>query len=183
MHKNDKEKTIKIEVEGSILFDTYELRILKAVRRIIRAVDTYSRKINVEHNITTPQLLCLHSIREKDGLTLSELSNRVNLCKSTTAGIVDRLEAKGLITRNRSKIDRRRVEHYICEKGLEVCKSAPPMLQDRFSEALHKLPELEQAAIALSLDRVVELMEADELDASPNLLPEGALKNNNRKEH
>lgn len=59
----------------------------------------------------------------------------------------------------------------VTESGKEVTKSAPSLLQERFSEALRNLPELEQAAIALSLERVVELMEAGHLEASPNLVP------------
>ena len=58
----------------------------------------------------------------------------------------------------------------ITETGSKLTQSAPSLLQDRLATELKKLPELEQAAIALSLERVVQLMEAETLDASPNLL-------------
>ena len=50
-------------------------------------------------------------------------------------------------------------------------KKAPPLLQETVEKQLRKLPELEQAAIALSMERMVLLMEAEDIDASPNLLP------------
>lgn len=152
-------------------FETWGFRILMALRRIVRAVDIYSRKLNSEFKITAPQLICLYSLQGSNGLTLSELAEKVSLGVSTTNGVVDRLEEKGLLTRTRSSVDRRKVVLEVTEKGLEVAKSAPALLQDRLAAALRQLPDLEQATIALSLERIVELMEAEHLDSSPNLAP------------
>ena len=157
--------------QKDLFFETCGLRVLMALRRIIRAVDIYSRKLNSEFNITAPQLICLYSVGRNDGMTLSALANEVNLGVSTVNGIVDRLEVKKLLTRTRSESDRRRVTLSTTLQGREVAKAAPALLQDRLARSLRNLPELEQAAIALSLERVVELMEAEQLDASPNLMP------------
>jgi len=165
-----------------MFFDTCGYRILMALRRIIRAVDIYSRKLNSEFKITAPQLICLYSLSRHDGVTLSELAKEVTLGVSTANGIVDRLEAKGLLSRIRSSEDKRRVTISITDEGREVSKAAPALLQDRLANALRQLPDLEQAAIALSLERVVELMEAKELDASPNLMPGAMVNNNSKKE-
>ena len=156
--------------QADVFFETCGFRVLVALRRIIRAVDIYSRKLNNEFKITAPQLMCLYSLGRQDGITLSALAKEVNLGMSTVNGIVDRLESKALLTRTRSETDRRRVTLSITPKGREVAKAAPSLLQDRLSNALRQLPELEQAAIAFSLERVVELMEAEQLDASPNLM-------------
>ena len=155
-------------------FETCGLRVLMALRRIIRAVDIYSRKLNEEFKITAPQLICLYTIGKSQGITLSALAQEVSLGISTVNGIVDRLEEKGLVTRSRSCRDRRKVIIGVTEHGREVSKAAPALLQDRLSSALRELPELEQATIALSLERIVELMEARHLDTSPNLMPGAA---------
>lgn len=159
--------------EKDVFFETYGLRVLLALRRIIRAVDIHSRRLRTQHKVTAPQLLCLYSLVRESPMTLSQLTSAVNLSISTVNGIVDRLETKGLAVRRRSEVDRRKVEIELTSEGAELTKNAPSLLQDRFSDALSHLPELEQAAIALSLERVVGLMEADHLDASPNLLPSG----------
>lgn len=163
-------------------FDTCGHRVLMSLRRIIRAVDIYSRKLNSEFKITAPQLICLYSLSRHDGVTLSELAQEVTLGVSTVNGIVDRLEAKKLLSRIRSTEDKRRVTISITDEGREVAKAAPALLQDRLANALRKLPELEQAAIALSLERIVELMEVEELDASPNLMPGATVNENGMKE-
>jgi DNA-binding MarR family transcriptional regulator len=159
-----------VNYQDEVFFETCGLRILMSLRRIIRAVDIYSSKLNSEFKITAPQLICLYSIGQEDGMTLSELADKVNLGNSTVNGIVDRLEEKGFLTRTRSETDRRRVILSITSRGMDVAKSAPVLLQDRLASSLRQLPDLEQAAIALSLERVVELMEAEHLDTSPNLV-------------
>ena len=149
--------------------------MLRSLRRIIRAVDIHSRKLNNEFHITAPQLICLYSLENHGNMTLSDLAKDVNLGTSTVNGIVDRLEEKQCLTRTRSSEDRRKVVLAITESGREVTRQAPMLLQDRLSASLRKLPELEQATITLSLERVVELMEAEYLDASPNLLPDSQI--------
>lgn len=155
-----------------IFFETCGLRILRALRRIIRAVDIHSRKLNHDYKITTPQMMCLYSLAKGGAMTQTALARQVNMGVSTLNGVIDRLEAKGLVVRRRDVQDRRKVFVEVTEAGRSVTGSAPHLLQDRFSEALRGLPELEQAAIALSLERVVELMEAEHLDDSPHLATE-----------
>jgi len=161
---------------GQDTFEKCGIRILRALRKIIRAVDVHSRKLNQDFKITAPQMICLYCLQREGPMTLSRLATEVSLGASTTNGIVDRLEAKGLLTRTRSQKDHRKVDLAITDAGRELTHAAPPLLQDRFSEALRQLPESEQAAIALSLERVVELMGAGHLDTLPNLMPSVPLR-------
>jgi hypothetical protein len=52
---------------------------------------------------------------------------------------------------------------------VELARRAPSPLQQTLAKALNALPELEQATIALALERVVTLMEAPPLDYAPIL--------------
>ena len=172
-------------------FDKYGFRVLKSLRRIIRAVDIHSRKLLSEFKITSPQMICLYMLRTRDEMTQSELAKEVDLGPSTITGIVDRLEAKGYVVRTRSAADRRRIMLQLTDSGRELVESAPSLLQDQLTASLMSLPELEQATIALSLERIVELMNAEHLDASRNLLPsdqiqypaQTTLTNHNLKEN
>lgn len=162
---------------------TFELRVLKAIRRIIRSVDIYSRRLNREYSLTTPQLICLSTLHEAGTMTNSELSKEVSLSASTVNGVVDRLETKGLVIRRRSERDKRRVCIEITGPGMELVKKAPPLLQEHLTAALNGLPDLEQAAITLSLERVVQLMGIEDIDASPNLLPDGQIISQKEEGH
>ena len=153
-----------------------DLRILRSLRRIIQAVDIHSRKLASQYKITTPQLVTLLCVVEHGPTTTSNIGREVHLSNSTIVGILDRLEAKGLVHRQRSTEDRRLVLVSATEAGAALIGSAPSPLQDVFAKALVGLPELEQTAIALSLERIVELMEAKSIDAAP-VLELGEMKN------
>lgn len=144
---------------GNIFLETCSLRILMALRRIMHFVDMYSRKLANEHNITGPQLICLYAVVKEGPLTLSELGKRVSLSMSTVNGIVDRLEYKGFVMRERKDRDRRKVLVTATDTGKDVSSQAPLPLQDRLAQTVSQLPELEQVSIALSLERIVEMME------------------------
>jgi len=147
----------------------YDLRILQALRRIMRAVDLYSRKLLAGHKVTGPQLVCLLSVQEHEPVTLSAIARHVHLSPSTVTGILDRLEHKGLVRRERDLKDRRLVHVALTERGRELAVRAPSPLQDTLAEAMKGLPKTEQATIAASLDRIVEMMEIRHIDAAPIL--------------
>lgn len=149
--------------------ERYDLLVLQSLRRIIRAVDLHSRQLKSKYEITSPQLLCLLGVVEKKFITPSQLAQDVYLSPSTVVGILDRLEKRNLIVRERDKTDRRVVHVSATELGQKVAKNAPSPLQDNLAMALANLPELEQTTIALSLKRIVDLMEANKLEAAPIL--------------
>lgn len=153
---------------------SYELRILQALRRIIRAVDIHSHKLSTQHHITGPQLGCLVAIHEEGPLTSASLAKKVYLSPSTVVGIIDRLEEKGLVNRNRDRKDRRQVYISATLDGRQLVETAPSLLQDTLSKALIELPEIEQVSITLALEKLIDLMEARQIDAAP-ILETGSL--------
>jgi len=139
----------------------YDLRILRALRRITRSVALHSRQLAACSNITAPQLVCLRAVIGNGPLTATAISREIHLSASTVVGILDRLEDKGLIRRERGREDRRIVFVTATQAGVDLAESTPSPLQKKLSEALNALPELEQATITLSLERIVDLMESD----------------------
>jgi DNA-binding MarR family transcriptional regulator len=149
--------------------ERYDLRILQSLRRIVRSIDIHSRKLSTQSDITVPQLISLLAIMNNSPLTIASLSKEVHLSPSTLVGVIDRLERKKLVIRERDNIDRRKVLIHITDQGRKFANEAPSPLQETFAKALGKLGDLEQSTIALSLERIVNLMEAEKLDASPIL--------------
>ena len=108
-------------------------------------------------------------VMEQGPMTVSAIAQAVYLSPSTVVGILDRLEGRGLVTRERDTVDRRVVNISATEAGNKIVSKAPSALQDGLHGALQSLPKLEQATIALALKRVVDLMEAGGIDAAPIL--------------
>lgn len=147
----------------------HEESILTSLRKITRAIDLYSHRIARQYKLTGPQVVCLRQL-ERDGTSSpGELARAVSLSQATITGILDRLEARGLVRRERSTADRRRVILELTDKGVELAANAPSPLQERFARNLAALPEENQAVIATVLGQVVSMMEAQELEAAPVL--------------
>lgn len=153
----------------------FEESILTSLRRIVRAIDLHSRDLGSRYKLTVPQLVCLRQLRGNGSCTPSELARHIFLSQATVTGILDRLEARGLVERVRQLTDRRRISICLTEKGEELTASAPSPLQDRFSENLADLTDEEQSRIDQNLKTVVEMMEAQKLDAAPIMAPAGPL--------
>jgi len=72
-------------------------------RAVRRGVECHAR----EHGQTVPQRIVLGQLARHGGLSVKELSEKVELSHSTVSGIVDRLERKGLAKRIQDQQDRR----------------------------------------------------------------------------
>ncbi|MGB3287944.1 MAG: MarR family transcriptional regulator [Burkholderiaceae bacterium] len=139
----------------------YDLRILRALRRITRSVALHSRQLAACSNITAPQLVCLRAVIERGPLTATAISREIHVSASTVVGILDRLEDKGLVRRERGREDRRIVFITATEAGIKLAHETPSPLQKKLADALNALPEGERATMTASLERIVDLMESD----------------------
>ncbi len=154
----------------SQMSDTEE-EVLKSLRRIIRAVDLYSRRLVTQTGLSGPQLICLRQLAKIGSMQTSHLAEAVNLSSATVCGILNRLEQRGLIVRERQEEDRRRVLVSLSDAGQDTVNNAPPALHDSFLFKLRALPANRQRAIHKTLNELVSMMAADELDAAPILVP------------
>ena len=81
-----------------------------------------------KYGITPPQFEVLISLWTEDGLVLSELSKRLSRDGPTITGIIDRMEKKELVRRERSTTDRRVIMVFSTPKAAEM-KEALTKLQ------------------------------------------------------
>jgi DNA-binding MarR family transcriptional regulator len=132
-----------------------------------RAVDLHSKRLARVHQLTGPQLVCLRQIQREVTTTPTALAEAVSLSQGTVSGILDRLEARALLKRERSGQDKRKFLVRLTDAGRELIATAPSPLHEQFSTRLSALPEGEQAMIDWVLSRVVALMEAEGVDAAP----------------
>lgn len=155
---------------GSAISDSEE-EVLKSLRRIIRAVDLYSRKLVTQTGLSGPQLICLRQLAAQGPMQTSHLAEAVNLSSATVCGILNRLEQRGLVTRERQLDDRRRVLVSLSEAGQDTVDNAPPALHDSFLFKLRALSARQQDDIKRTLTKIVSMMAAGDLDAAPILVP------------
>lgn len=143
--------------------------VLISLRRVIRATDLHSRDLIKTSGITTPQLLVLQALEHSPSLSVGALARRLNLSQATVSSILDRLERRQLVQRTKSDKDRRRAELTLTEGGKATVSGAPIPLQETFVARFKALEDWEQSQILSALQRVAQMMDARNLDASPVL--------------
>jgi DNA-binding MarR family transcriptional regulator len=143
--------------------------VLVSLRRVIRATDLHSKYLAKTTGLTAPQILLLQTIRDKGQVTIGELANEISLSQATVTTILDRLEKRNLVYRERSEQDKRKVHAYLTDTGVETLQAAPTPLQEHFTRQFGDLQNWEQTMIIASLQRVAQMMDAQHIDASPVL--------------
>ncbi len=143
--------------------------VLVALRRVIRATDIHSRQLNKTSGLTAPQLLLMQTIAQAGEASIGEISRSMSLSQATVTSILDRLEKRRLLYRQRSALDKRKVHIVLTDDGRAMLADAPTPLQESFVRQFNALQDWEQAMIVAALQRVAHMMNATDIDASPYL--------------
>lgn len=85
-----------------------------------RAVTAAYRPVLAEFELTYPQYLVLLVLREEGRVSVSGLGQRLQLDSGTLSPLLKRLEANGLISRERSRSDERSVEVVLTDAGRSI---------------------------------------------------------------
>ncbi|SIS94792.1 MarR family winged helix-turn-helix transcriptional regulator [Neptunomonas antarctica] len=150
--------------------------VLVLLRQIIRATDIQEKHISRSTGLTLPQLMVMQTLRIHSSLTTGELAKEMGLAQATVTSILDRLEKKEMIGRERGKEDKRKMWVYLTDAGLELMKAAPTTQQDLFVRRFDDMQSWEQSTVLASLERIAYMLDAQHIDAAP-LLGIGQLDN------
>jgi len=99
----------QLKLENQLCFPLYA-----ASRLIIREYQQHLDKLE----ITYPQYLVLMVLWETDNISVNDISQKLILNTNTVTPLLKRMEVQGIITRNRSERDERKVMIKLTEKGL-----------------------------------------------------------------
>ena len=136
---------------------------MQSLRRIIKSLQDYSQTVYSHFGITGPQLWVLKTIHQNGSLSLGELSRRMFINPSTITGVVDRLEKKKYVLRTRNEKDRRIVKVQLTPEGDRLARKSPNPIQGKMIYGLRKLKKDEIFAICQSVEKLVEIMEAQDV--------------------
>lgn len=150
--------------------------VLISLRRLIRAIDLHSRYLSKHFGLTGPQLIILRELARAGEMSAGEIAASVSLSQATVTGIIDRLGRRGLVTKTRSDIDRRRVVIQPTDACRRLLDQAPPPIQESFLKQFDTLKDWEQSMILSSLQRLVRMFDARDISAEP-VLTVGPLDN------
>jgi hypothetical protein len=95
----------------------------------------------------------------------------LHVSPQTVAGILKRLEQRGLITRARDENDRRSFSLELSAEGKRLSGEAPSLLRDQFRSELNRLQLWEATQILATLQRVATMMSAQDVGDEPYFTP------------
>jgi len=145
-------------------------QVVKAIRKIVRAIDLRSREVSRQTGLTIPQIVVLQGVRDLGEVTTKALSDNADLSSATVVTILDKLEEKGLVERYRSASDRRIVHARLTDSGKMTASDLPGLLHQEFERKFDALDPSDRAQLVASIEQIAEMMNADKLDAAPILV-------------
>jgi len=105
-----------------------------------------------DSGFTLPQLSVISMLEKHGEQKVSELSLKMGLSDSTVSGILDRLEQKDILKRERTKDDRRVVKISLTGKSQKFCKDFRRKKEKYFTQLLKNLSEQEIKDIIKGLE-------------------------------
>lgn len=140
-------------------------RVVQGLRRVVRALESFSQEIYRNYGLTAPQLWALKTLRREGPVPIGRLAAALAVHQSSLSLLVDRLAGRGLVRRRRSSQDRRVVELTLTPRGRTLADEAPEPAQGRLLYALTQVSPARVKEIRLAVDEIVGAMEASDVEA------------------
>ncbi len=147
-------------------------RIVETIIYLVTESRRLSKEEATRHGVTPTQLSVLKLLAEIGDLSLGTLSKEIRAHNSTVTGIVDRMEAAGLVERARSDEDRRVWIIRLTTAGKKVAERARVSPWDVLRQALAELSPSDQ-------EKLTSLMRKVALNVQSAVQPRRAAKENN----
>jgi DNA-binding MarR family transcriptional regulator len=110
--------------------------------------------------LTGPQRMVMEALVRSEGLSLKQLSARVSLAHSTVSGIVDRLQARGMVVRRKDEADGRATVITPSEEVRDFLSNRMPELAiSPLKGALRGASDSERAIVLRGLRKLRSLIE------------------------
>jgi DNA-binding MarR family transcriptional regulator len=129
------------------------------VRLLRNALSARSIAVSAPHGLPTGSLTVLALIAANPGSSQSALAKRAGLNKSALVGIVDQLEARGLIERDRVANDRRRYQVSVTAEGERTMQTLFAAVNAEEGPIRGALGVRDMAVLLALLDRAIGALE------------------------
>jgi DNA-binding MarR family transcriptional regulator len=131
---------------------------------IVRTSERLSQKMGKllkQADLTPTQYNALRILRGAgtEGASCTEISDRMVTMDSDITRLLDRLEARGLISREREAKDRRRIQTHISEQGLRLISELDGPVTEYHRQQLGFLGEKKIAILIKSLEEIRSSLE------------------------
>lgn len=144
----------QLKLENQLCFPVYA-----ASRLIIREYQPYLDQLQ----ITYPQYLVLMVLWEEDGMPVNDIAKKLILNTNTITPLLKRMEKQGLVVRERSKQDERKVIIKLSKYGFELQEKAKSIPEDLSKKLLNSSLEIKDLIhLKENLEDIISLLSGKE---------------------
>jgi DNA-binding MarR family transcriptional regulator len=111
------------------------------------------------NGLTARQLAVLVTVSQHEGVSQTDIGERIGIDRSTLADVVRRLTGKGLLQRRRTQDDARAYAVKLTEQGQQVLRAAEPLARRVDARILDALPAKRHAEFMAALASIVNTLE------------------------
>ncbi|WP_455201264.1 MarR family winged helix-turn-helix transcriptional regulator [Kaarinaea lacus] len=155
--RKDKTKVVRDEIAKTIVQD---------LRIVVRTIQAHSRWVEKQCGVSSVQLWAMWELFASPGQKVSDLSKALSIHQSTASNMLDKLEEKNLIKRDRSGPDQRVVKLFLTKQGSDLLSVAPRPAQGAVQDALKSMSDQELTSLKTGLDALINQMAVSEEGAA-----------------
>ena len=141
--------------------------ILPWMGKSMKAIDYFLSDKLKENGIglTKVQLILLKRLNEMDGQPQNNLAFLTNRDKASLARLITTMEKKNLVARIPDKTDHRINNIHITKHGLEIFKSAVPVMKEAIKQIQKDIPEKDIEVVIETMKKIGLNINSEELVA------------------
>jgi DNA-binding MarR family transcriptional regulator len=136
-----------------------DLEVANQLRPVLLKLNRELRRELRDLGVTGGQASLLHAIRSSPGIGVGKLATQEGVSAAAMTRHVDRLERAGLVTRTRSRDDRRRVGVAVTPEGIRVLRAVRSRRTAWLAQRLRRLSPAELVTIERAVEPMTKLME------------------------
>jgi DNA-binding MarR family transcriptional regulator len=122
------------------------------------------------HDCTAVQFAALHAISKNPKVDQATIAGLIAYDRATIGGVIDRLEARELVSRSVNKRDRRAKELMLTDKGKTTLQAMMPLVEKLQTDMLAGLSQTEQVEFLRLAGKMAK--NGNHLSRAPLIFPE-----------
>ena len=133
------------------------LATVRALVRAYQAFSSYSETFVRQYDLTSAQFDVVATLGNTQGMSMGDIGEKTLITKGTLTGVVDRLERKGLVTRETPPENRRSVIVQLTATGQQLFEQVFPAHISDIKQHLKTLDTSEMELLRVLLNRMQTL--------------------------
>lgn len=158
------EKKQCCECNNKVMDDCCVDEVGTMMQKLVRALQLFERDQIKAYGFTTSQCYTILELYKSEGLTMNELSERMNLNSSTMTRILDNLVRDKYISRDKDESDRRIVVVSLTDAGKKIAQELDTTVKQYYKKIIDNIPEGQVEEILRSVSTLQKAFEK----ANPN---------------